>query len=106
LVSGNVAGWLNVPLVHSVGVWQVWQDVGNPAAVWFGFVVAWYLAKWQLTHDVESPVYTPGVVWHWLHVRPACACVSGKLAGWLKFAPGHAVVLWHVLQSVESPAAA
>jgi hypothetical protein len=44
--SGNVE-WLNVPWFHdvSVALWQVSHVVGNPAAWWFGFVVAWYFAR-------------------------------------------------------------
>jgi hypothetical protein len=33
--------WLNVAPVQAVVVWQVWQVVGKPAAVWFGLVVVW-----------------------------------------------------------------
>ncbi len=41
--------WLNVPWPHDVSVarWHVSQVVGNPAAAWFGFVVAWYFAMWH-----------------------------------------------------------
>ena len=70
MLSGNVAGWLNDAPSHVDVVWHVVQSVEKPDAAWFGAVVAWYCGKWQLTHDVDSPVHTPGVVWHDTHVRP------------------------------------
>jgi hypothetical protein len=40
VVMGNPV-WLNVPWVQEVSLtrWQLSQVVGNPAAVWLGFVV-------------------------------------------------------------------
>lgn len=106
MVSGKLAGWLNVAFGHATVLWHVWQSVEKPALAWFGLVVAWYCGRWQLTHEVERPVYTPGVVWHALQACAECPLVSGKLAGWMKFAPCQPAVLWQVLQLVEKPAAA
>jgi hypothetical protein len=41
VVIGNQV-WLNVPWFHdvSLALWHVSHVVGNPAAWWFGFVVA------------------------------------------------------------------
>ena len=41
----------------------------------------------------QSPVYTPGVVWHAVHARPACPLVSGNVAVCWKLAPCHCMVL-------------
>ena len=43
--SGNfVLPWSKVAGTHAVVPWQPAQVVGNPAATWFGFFVAWYFA--------------------------------------------------------------
>ena len=39
LVSGKVAGWLNVAPCHWLVLWHWVQLVGNPAVTWLGLVV-------------------------------------------------------------------
>ena len=47
------------------------------------------------------------LTWQLLQVAVACAPVSAKpVVAWLKVAPAHDVVLWHIEQSVGKPAAA
>jgi hypothetical protein len=60
-----------------VVVWHAAQSVGKAAAVWFGFVVAVYLARWHETHVVAFPLYTPSL-WHFEQVVVRCAPVSGN----------------------------
>ena len=77
-VSGNlVLPWSKVAGVQPFVVWQAAQVVGNPAARWFGFLVAWYFAWWQETQSVGVPVYLPPT-WHWAHGTCWCAPVSGN----------------------------
>ena len=48
-VSGNASSsmWSNLAPCHCVVVWQSVQSCGNPAATWFGLVVAWKFFRWQ-----------------------------------------------------------
>ena len=43
----RVVLWLKLAGVQPFVVWHVAHVVGKPAATWFGFLVAWYLAWWQ-----------------------------------------------------------
>src|SRR5512140_3779179 len=92
--SGNVASWSNFPWLHAVSVtlWHVSHVVGNPAATWFGFVVAWYFGRWQPAQSRGVPLKT-FVRWHAPH-----ACVA--------WTPWSAHVAWAYFPCVQFASAA
>ena len=79
--------------------------VGKPAATWFGFLVAWYLAWWHETQSVGVPVYLPPT-WHWAQATRWCAPVRGnRVLLWsVKDAGRQALTLWQESHLVGNPA--
>lgn len=103
-VSGKlVLLWLNVDGCHAVVVWHVVQSVANPADACGGFVAPLKSVWWHPTHAVGNVVKLL-FTWHDAHGTEAWAPVRGNdVVEWSKDAGCHAVVVWHVVQSVGNP---
>src|SRR5512146_1384314 len=104
-VSGKIVLlWSNVEGTHALVLWQTWQSVGKPLAVWFGLVVCRKLFWWHETQVVLRPTNWP-LAWQLAQASGICAPVSGNaVLEWSKVAPSQLVVLWHSEQSVGKPA--